>query len=63
MVKPMYLFLAIAVLLLIGAGIWIAVPVAETSTESPPLTSSEFFKTNRQYDTSGGQEMKPRWND
>jgi Ti type entry exclusion protein TrbK len=41
-----------------GAGLWI-VSSRENATES----GREFFSAPRDYDTTGGQEMRPRWGD
>jgi len=57
----MIIGVAIATAAACGVGIWIW-----SSTSPPPNaavvpTPQDFFGTPKKYDTTGGQQMKPRW--
>lgn len=42
----------------IGTGLWVV-----SSRESSMEAGREFFNAPQDYDTSGGQQMRPRWGD
>lgn len=58
-----HLLLAIGVLLAISATIWITLTSAQTGRDLPPRAGRDVRDNSRPFDTTGGQEMKPKWND
>jgi hypothetical protein len=56
-VRPLYVVLIIALVVLAGGGVWF------TLARSPGQKPSGFFDSKPDYDTTGGQPMRPRWND
>lgn len=59
--RLLHLYLAVGALLIISGTIWINLP--QSVRGSLPGDEHEVPKKSRQFDTTGGQEMKPRWND
>ncbi|MGD9924371.1 MAG: DUF2749 domain-containing protein [Pseudorhodoplanes sp.] len=55
--RPIHIVLIIAIVLIAGGGLWFGL------ASSSGLKPSGFFETNPDYDTSGGQPMRPRWKD
>ncbi|MBN9581120.1 MAG: DUF2749 domain-containing protein [Afipia sp.] len=56
MVKPASLLLIVAIVALaVGGGLWFG------RAPAPHHKPSGFFDTKSDYDTSGGQQMRPRW--
>lgn len=56
MVKPASLLLIVAIVVLAaGGGLWFV------RAPAPHHKPSGFFDTKSDYDTSGGQQMRPRW--
>lgn len=55
-------FILIAVLTaLAGGGAWFG--IVHQSKQQRNDAASHFFDTPQKYDTTGGQPMKPRWNE
>lgn len=54
--RPLHVVLIIAIVVLAGGGVWFGLP---SSSQKP----SGFFETKPDYDTTGGQPMRPRWKD
>ncbi len=55
--RPLHLVLIIAIVALAGSGLWLGLG------PSPSPKPSGFFDTKPDYDTTGGQPMRPRWKD
>jgi len=53
-VRPLYIVLIIAIIALASGGLWLRLA---PSSQKP----SSFFDTKQDYDTTGGQPMRPRW--
>lgn len=54
--KPLSIALIIAIVAIGGGGLWFSLA---PSSQRP----SSFFDTKQDYDTTGGQPMRPRWKD
>jgi hypothetical protein len=54
-VRPLHVVLIIAIVVLAGGGAWFGL------APSPGSKPSGFFETKPEYDTTGGQQMRPRW--
>ena len=52
-----HIVLIIAIVMLVGGGLWFGL------TPSSAPKPSGFFETKPDYDTTGGQPMRPRWKD
>ena len=53
--RPLHIVLVIAIVVLASGGVWFA--FAPSQSQKP----SGFFETKQDYDTTGGQQMRPRW--
>ncbi|ABE65139.1 hypothetical protein Nham_4564 (plasmid) [Nitrobacter hamburgensis X14] len=55
----------IIVIIAIGAGAagawWLLAPRAPAPTSDATSRAHDFFKAPKDYKTTGGQKMKPRW--
>lgn len=52
-----FIVLGVIVVAVVGVGIVVWVGLAQPDKSAPPAASP-----SRTYDTSGGQQMQPRWN-
>jgi Ti type entry exclusion protein TrbK len=62
-VKALHFIILMAIaLIVVAAAVWITSP-GTTSVVPMENTRQKPFDTTPRYDTSGGQEMRPRWKD
>lgn len=52
---------AIAAAAACGAGIWILSSKSPSPRQAVVPAANDFFGATKKYDTTGGQQMKPRW--
>ncbi|MBS4005974.1 MAG: DUF2749 domain-containing protein [Afipia sp.] len=55
--RPLHLVVIITIVVLAGGGLWLGF------APSPSQKPSGFFEAKPDYDTTGGQPMRPRWKD
>lgn len=58
MIKIIVMAILVVAVVGIGGALWISAGRTNSSD-----AGREFFDTPADYDTSGGQQMQPRWND
>ncbi len=56
MTRMRFLLLALAVIAVLGTAVGLALKAREKR-----VTVEDFLGAPRSYDTTGGQQMKPRW--
>ncbi len=72
--KPLSILIILGVAVVVGAGVWLFVQPSHSGqvaagnslSSSPPngdarKRGEKFFGGKKDYDLTGGQEMKPRW--
>jgi Ti type entry exclusion protein TrbK len=63
-VRPVLIITLIGCLVLVAAVVAVEINIVSlpSSDDKQSDEAQRFFGPSRQYDTTGGQEMKPRWN-
>ena len=60
--KRQTIIVAVVIAAALCGGLWLVLsPRASVPPQSERAKASDFFGSTRDYPTSGGQQMKPRW--